>query len=182
LISPFPTTCFSSSADSSVRCYDVELQRESSVWHLPSQAALTCLAISDDGRSVVTGGWDRCFRLIDVRQSDVNSRQNSSNTRITFRSHSNTITALNWSPSDPHHLVSSSYDGTVKVWDIRSQIPLMTLKQKPQLSTEMQQMEELRVLDVQWIAAGRGGTGRIISGGTDKRLHYYQWEETNQSI
>jgi ribosome biogenesis protein YTM1 len=43
-------------------------------------------------------------------------------------SHKAWVSAVQWSPTDPYVLASSSHDGTVKVWDIRSSIPLHTAK------------------------------------------------------
>ena len=41
-------------------------------------------------------------------------------------SHKSLVTDLSWSPRDGHLLASSSQDGTVKVWDLRSSVPLHT--------------------------------------------------------
>ena len=35
---------------------------------------------------------------------------------------------MEWSPNDPFVLASSSHDGSVKVWDIRSSLPLHTIR------------------------------------------------------
>ena len=35
---------------------------------------------------------------------------------------------MEWSPNDPFVLASSGHDGTVKVWDIRSSLPLHTVR------------------------------------------------------
>lgn len=38
------------------------------------------------------------------------------------------MSAVEWSPNDPFILASTSHDGTIKVWDIRSTVPLHTIK------------------------------------------------------
>lgn len=35
---------------------------------------------------------------------------------------------MKWSPKDPFVLASSSHDGSVKVWDIRSSLPLHSVR------------------------------------------------------
>jgi len=38
---------------------------------------------------------------------------------------------VKWSPTDPYVLATTSHDGTVKVWDIRSSLPLHTVRAHP---------------------------------------------------
>ena len=45
-----------------------------------------------------------------------------------LKSHSHWVTSLAWHPSSPHQLVSTSYDRTVKQWDVRAAVPLHTLQ------------------------------------------------------
>ena len=43
-------------------------------------------------------------------------------------SHKSWVSAIQWSPTDPFVLATTSHDGTLKVWDIRSSLPLHTVK------------------------------------------------------
>ena len=43
-------------------------------------------------------------------------------------SHHNTVSAVSFSPLRGPQLLSSSYDGSCKVWDIRAKVPLLTLR------------------------------------------------------
>jgi ribosome biogenesis protein len=43
-------------------------------------------------------------------------------------SHKAWVSAIEWSKIDPYVFASASHDGSVKVWDIRSSIPLHTIK------------------------------------------------------
>lgn len=43
-------------------------------------------------------------------------------------SHKAWVSSVRWSPSDPFVLASTSHDGSLKVWDIRSSLPLHTVK------------------------------------------------------
>ena len=44
-----------------------------------------------------------------------------------LKSHTHWVSAVAWHPSSPFHLLSASYDKTVKQWDIRATVPLHTL-------------------------------------------------------
>merc|ERR1712003_419409 len=44
------------------------------------------------------------------------------------QSHKSWVSGVRWSPTDPFVLASTSHDGTLKVWDIRSSIPLHTIR------------------------------------------------------
>jgi len=46
----------------------------------------------------------------------------------TLVSHKGFVTALSWNSKFPYILASVSHDQTVKLWDIRSNIPLHTLR------------------------------------------------------
>jgi ribosome biogenesis protein YTM1 len=47
---------------------------------------------------------------------------------LPFYSHKSWVSAIQWSPIDPFVLATTSHDGTLKVWDIRSSLPLHTVK------------------------------------------------------
>ena len=74
-----------------------------------------------------------------------------------FLSHTDWVAALAWHPASPHALASASYDGSVKLWDLRAAIPLHTL-----------QGHADKALCVAW-----AGPERLISGGADCKLLTY---------
>jgi ribosome biogenesis protein YTM1 len=45
-----------------------------------------------------------------------------------FRSHKGWISDVTWSPIEPHMFATTSHDGYVKMWDIRSTIPLHSVR------------------------------------------------------
>jgi ribosome biogenesis protein YTM1 len=42
-------------------------------------------------------------------------------------SHKSWVSSVQWSPSNPFVLASASHDSTIKLWDIRSSLPLYTI-------------------------------------------------------
>lgn len=45
-----------------------------------------------------------------------------------YKAHAAPVSAVSWRPNSDHHVVSASFDGTVKLWDSRSALPLATLE------------------------------------------------------
>ena len=45
-----------------------------------------------------------------------------------FSSHTDWISSIAWSHISPHCILTTSYDKTAKLWDLRSSIPLQTLE------------------------------------------------------
>ncbi|CAI5952219.1 unnamed protein product, partial [Closterium sp. NIES-64] len=62
------------------------------------------------------------------------------------------------SPSNPLHLLSSAYDGSLKIWDLRSTVPLHTVKAHSD-----------KVLCADWWQGGNA----VVSGGADNHLRIF---------
>ncbi len=77
-----------------------------------------------------------------------------------YYSHKSWISGVEWSPVDPYVLASSSHDGSIKVWDIRSSIPLHTV----QAHTKGSKALCLSFID-----------GAIFSGGSDCVVKKYKF-------
>lgn len=75
--------------------------------------------------------------------------------RASYRSHTGWVAQVAWSPDRAHQFVSGSYDGQVKLWDLRS--PAAPLYDMTPHSD--------RVLCVNW-----DSSGTVLSGGTDNML------------
>jgi WD40 repeat protein len=69
--------------------------------------AITQMAISPNGRTLATAGWDPTIRLWDV--ATAKERR--------LEGHRGTVTSLAWS-ADGKTLVSGNNDGTALVWDV----------------------------------------------------------------
>lgn len=119
-----PNALITCSWDHSIKSWDVESQNN--VLTLNGSKVVTCLGRCHNSDIVATGHPDCSVRLWDMR----NSNKNDGNVFDgTLRpSHKSWISAVQWSPTDPFVLASASHDGSLKVWDIRSSLPLYTVK------------------------------------------------------
>jgi len=92
--------------------------------------------------------------------------------KLTLSSHKNWVTSITWSTTNSFMLVSGSYDGTIKIWDIRSKTPLYTLSKiqnddKGKEKENAKPNEPKKVFCVDW------DNDVILSGGEDNQLHLY---------
>lgn len=109
-----------------------------------------------ESRIVATGHSDGAVRLWDPRGTGTTALMVESVVRLSLRSHTNWVTGLKWSVGSSMHLCTGSYDGSVKVWDIRSTTPLYSLGSGDE-----------KVFGVDW------RNGILASGGEDCNLHIY---------
>ena len=75
--------------------------------------AIWCVAISPDGRWLVTGSWDETARLWDLK-----SKNPADGSRV-LKGHTAYIFCLAISP-DGRWLVTGSLDKTARLWDLKS--------------------------------------------------------------
>ncbi len=73
-----------------------------------------------------------------------------------FIGHQGWISAVKWNQENSHSFVSASFDGTVRVWDMRSSLALHTLKGE----------EKLLAMDA------KGNL--VFAGGEDKKVAVFQ--------
>ncbi|GAX20981.1 ribosome biogenesis protein YTM1 [Fistulifera solaris] len=109
--------------DHSIKVWNVE--RQDCLLTLNSSRVVTCLDASRVSAALATGHPDCTVRLWDVRtKSETSSWSVSDNT---FRpSHKAWVSAVQW--FDAYQLVTTSHDGMVKWWDIRSSLPLHSIR------------------------------------------------------
>jgi hypothetical protein len=96
-----------SSGDNAIHVWDIAAGKESRRLEGHS-GQVPAMAISPDGRRLVTGGDDRVIRLWDVGQSKE---------LYQLKGHSDTITCLAFA-HDGRRIVSGSMDRTVRVWGL----------------------------------------------------------------
>ena len=152
------THLITGSWDHSVKLWDME--KQDCVLTLNGSRVVSCLDTSYHTEGVVATGHPDCtIRLWDVRMQTTS--QVVSDT--TFRpSHKAWVSSVKWNPSNAFELASTSYDGTVKLWDIRSSNPLYTSRVFP---------KEEKGLCLAWAPSNKKDTGiqkqHLFVGGTD---------------
>lgn len=103
-----------------------------------------------------TGSTDRQVALWDLGASE-------SNIALTLSGHGGPVSSVCAHPTNPTMLASGSYDGTVRVWDARSEKQaLFVLPMPPREDDQSGQGE--KVLAVDWDG------DRLVAGGEGKRV------------
>jgi len=72
--------------------------------------SVTSLAITPDGKHIVSGSLDRTIKIWDMKSGECIN---------TLEGHTNSIFSLSITP-DEKHIVSGSWDDTIKIWDFKS--------------------------------------------------------------
>jgi len=115
-----PATAYTGSWDHSIRMWDME--RQDAVTTLNGSKVVTALAYSPDLHLLASGHPDHKVRLWDSRGTS------ESLVKSTLSSHQQWVSSVEWIPDSPFLLCSVAYDGDLKIWDVRSHIPLYTIK------------------------------------------------------
>jgi len=155
-------TLITGSWDHSVKVWDME--RQECILSLNGSRVVACLDTSHHSDGIVATGHPDCaVRLWDVRQDNSASTVSDK----TFRpSHKAWVSGVQWSPNNPYHLASTSHDSTVKVWDIRSALPLHTVRVFPKT-------EKGLCLAYGQPAEGVSGQASFFLGGTDCTVKHF---------
>ncbi|PIM98613.1 Microtubule binding protein YTM1 (contains WD40 repeats) [Handroanthus impetiginosus] len=144
---PQHRTIYSASWDHSIRRWDVETGKDS--LNLFCGKVINCLDIGGESSALIAaGGSDPILRIWDPRKPGTLSPV------FQFSSHNSWISSCKWHPTSWFHLVSSSYDGKVMLWDLRTLWPLAVLD-----------THKDKVLCADWWKHDS-----VISGGVDSKL------------
>ncbi|GAA97298.1 uncharacterized protein L969DRAFT_14614 [Mixia osmundae IAM 14324] len=111
--------------DGFVRVWLVETKE--SIEEIDMGYPITAVRWSQDSQQIYIGGIDNDIHVYDLRKSEI---------AFTLRDHSDTISGLSLSPQGSH-LLSSSFDNTCKVWDVRPFAPITNVddpSQNPRLT------------------------------------------------
>ncbi|KAI8899423.1 WD40-repeat-containing domain protein [Globomyces pollinis-pini] len=147
---------FSGSWDHSVRLWDLNL--ESNVHTMNCEQVVSCIDYSVQNGLLITGHSDGIIRLWDPRSKD------GLLVKMKLSSHKNWVSSITLSKTISDQFASVSYDGTLKVWDIRSTTPLYTVTCG----------EGDKMFSVDW------QSGLLTTGGEEGKLHVYL--PHNQSV
>lgn len=140
----------STSWDQSIRSWDVETNINTET--LVGTKALHCLSVGGDNMALfAAGGADPVLRIWDPRMPGTYTPI------FQLSSHKAWITACKWHRHSRHHILSGSHDGSIKLWDLRSKIPLQTID-----------AHKGKVLCADWL-----NDDCIVSGGTDNLLQVF---------
>jgi ribosome biogenesis protein YTM1 len=137
-----------------VRRYDVETRTNTDTYN-GSKAVYAVAAPADGSSSVVAfGGSDRVLRVWDTRGVAGEGLAVKA-----YTAHEGWISSIAWRPGSSYHMVTGGHDGAVKLWDIRTGVPLGSLQQHK---------EGDKVLCVGW-----WGGETLVSGGSDCKVQVY---------
>eukprot|EP01023_Acetabularia_acetabulum_P068229 TRINITY_DN9611_c0_g1_i2.p1 TRINITY_DN9611_c0_g1~~TRINITY_DN9611_c0_g1_i2.p1 ORF type:complete len:311 (-),score=25.54 TRINITY_DN9611_c0_g1_i2:956-1888(-) len=78
-----------------------------------------------------------------------------------LKSHGEWVTCVRWSPVSSNHLATGSHDKSIKVWDIRADVPLATVLQHTD-----------KVLCLDWYSPTS-----MLSAGADKQIQLYNMQQ-----
>jgi ribosome biogenesis protein YTM1 len=142
--------------DHSVRLWDVAAGRAVATYSGSKAVYAVAAAPTGSGSVLVFGGADNCVRVWDAR-----ARGEALSVKG-YAAGEAWVAALAWrQPSgatgSEHHVASASYDGSMRMWDLRTPVPLGTLKQHAD-----------KALAVAW-----WGPSVIATGGADCKLQLY---------
>lgn len=101
----------SASDDGRVMIWDPESKEPLDV--LEVGYPVTAVAFSDDSSQIYVGGIDNQIHIYDLTRKQIS---------LSLRGHLDTITSIALSPSGSH-LLSTSFDDSVKIWDVRPFAP-----------------------------------------------------------
>ncbi|ERN12335.1 ribosome biogenesis protein WDR12 homolog [Amborella trichopoda] len=147
IVWPEQETIYSASWDHSIRMWDVEIGKDTV--NMVGGKAWNCLDVGGESSALIAaGGSDPVLRIWDPR------RPGKLDPVYNFASHRSWITACKWHPRSWFHLVSSSHDGKVMLWDLRAQFPLAVIDSHKD-----------KVLCADW-----WNGDSVISGGADGKL------------
>lgn len=145
---PTANLLYSASLDGSVREWNIEAATCSA--QLSGQKAVLCVSVSLLNTTIASGHSDHTLRLWDTRLQQASLKCSLP--------HKAWVSAVAWSGSNPYLLLSSCHDGGVRLWDIRSTVPLHQLPPHTDKA----------------LCAAWDGADRVVSGGADAQLRIAQ--------
>jgi ribosome biogenesis protein YTM1 len=149
---------YSGGWDHSLRTWD--LTTETNLNTKNCEKPFNSIHINSSNSLLASGHTDRLIRLWDARVND------NAVMKLGLVGHSNWVSQVFWNEQNDSQLISSSYDGTIRGWDIRSKTPIFTLNHNAE-------NPESKVLCVNWF------DNLIVSGGDDQILGIHKVNDQN---
>jgi ribosome biogenesis protein YTM1 len=134
LVYPHPSSLYSGSMDHNLKQWDVESGACTSTWF--GRQVVTALDFSLASNVLGSGHHDKVIRIWDPRQSEKEVM------KLQMRSHKGWVSGVKFHPSHAHQLASTSYDHSVKIWDMRASLPLFTLQAHTDKALTLDWMDE----------------------------------------
>ncbi|ORY71194.1 ribosome biogenesis protein YTM1 [Pseudomassariella vexata] len=108
------TVAYSASEDHTIRTMDLTTSLVVSTLTTAHPLMSLCSLPGISSALLAAGTTARHITLVDPRASATKTSV------MTLRGHKNTVTSISASPENNYSLVSGSYDGTCRIWDLRS--------------------------------------------------------------
>lgn len=118
-------------------------------WSCP--APVSDIDFSFEHNLLLSAHTDKVVRLYDSRTS------NSEEVLKSCRSHLLPVSSISFGPASGHQYMTSSFDGSVKIWDVRTVVPLFS-----------SQVSESKLLCTDWRA------NRLATGGEEGKVKQFQ--------
>jgi len=151
------TTLLTGSWDHGLKVYDTT--RMDCVLAINGSRVVTSLSRCSNSNVVATSSADYTVQLWDMRTSNSDAGDVGRMDKSLRQSHKAWVSCVQWSPTNPFVLASTSHDGSLKVWDIRSSLPLHSVK------AVSKKGEKTLCLSF--------GDGAIYTGGSDCKVQHF---------
>ena len=151
------SSLFTGSWDHSIRGWDVETGTCTATMN--GNKVVTALSYSPLSKLLASAHPDHAVRLWDPRVGG--GGDGGAVVKLRLASHTKWVSAVAWSNHSEHVLLSGSHDSSLKIWDVRSTVPLHTI--------DAAHEKGKKVLCVGWKS-----DGDFVSGGGDCKLKTFR--------
>ncbi|KAJ3338248.1 WD repeat-containing protein 12 [Kappamyces sp. JEL0680] len=154
-----PAVLYSGSWDHSIRSWDME--QDANTLTINCEKVVLSMKYSAFHGMLLSGHEDGWIRAWDPRSkgSETCLTVDGLIMKQKLGAHKNWVSGIALAPHQENHIATSSYDGSIKVWDLRSSLALYTLHPSGD--------ENAKIFDVAW-------QGNVLaSGGEDAKLHLF---------